>query len=99
MFPGLHFFLGYLGGSFFSIIGHVLPLSWLTLLVLAVLVIVFALWIMAYRRQKAARHEVKGASLELWHEGICPAYLALYSANRLHALPAGQTMYEDRLQT
>jgi membrane protein DedA with SNARE-associated domain len=99
LFLGLHFSLGFLGGSLFTIIGHVLPLSWITLLALAFLVIVFALWVVAYRRKKAARHEVGGEALELWHEGICPACLALYAANQLQAAPGGLTKYKDRLQT
>jgi membrane-associated protein len=95
LFLGLHFSLGYLGGSLFSLIRHVLPLSWITLLVLALLVIVFVLWVVAYRRQKAARHDAEGAPLELWHEGICPACLALYTANHLRSPLVGKTMYED----
>ena len=99
VFLGLHFSLGFLGGSLLTIIGHVLPLSWITLLVLALLVIVFALWVVVYRRQKAAQREVGGEALELWHEGICPACLALYAANQLQAPPGGLTMYRDRVQT
>ncbi len=63
-FLSLHFSLGFLGGSFFTVIAHVLPLSWVTLLVLVLLVIVFALWIVAYRRKKATRGEVDGETLE-----------------------------------
>jgi membrane protein DedA with SNARE-associated domain len=99
LFLGLHFSLGFLGGSLFTIIGHVLPLSWVALLVLALLVIVFALWVVAYRRQKAARREVEGAPLELWHEGICPACLALYAANKLQAPSGGLATYKERTQT
>jgi membrane-associated protein len=92
LFLGLHFALGYLGGSLFSLIGRVLPLTPVILLVLALLVIAFALWVVAYRRQKAARHEVEaeGTSLELWHEGICPVCLALYTANQLRSPLIGQ---------
>ena len=93
LFLGLHFFLGYLGGSLFSIIGHALPLSWLTLLVLALLVIIFALWVIVHRRPKTAQSEVEGAPLEPWHEGICPACLALYTVNRLHSPSSIQTKY------
>ncbi len=99
LFLGLHFSLGFLGGSLFTIIGHVLPLSWVTLLVLALLVIVFVLWVVAYRRQKGARHKVDGAPLELWHEGICPACLALYAANQLQSSPGGLAKYKERTPT
>jgi membrane protein DedA with SNARE-associated domain len=99
VFLALHFSLGFLGGSLFTLIGRVLPLSWATLLALALLVIVFALWAVAYRRKKTARHEVGGEALELWYEGICPACLALYAANQLQATPGGLTKYADRLQT
>jgi len=99
LFLCLHFSLGYLGGSLFSIISHVLPLSLITLLVLALLLIVFALWVVAYRRQRAVRNEVEGTPLELWHEGICPACLALYAANQLHTPLVSQAMYKDRVKT
>ncbi len=86
LFLSLHFLLGYLGGSLFTVIGHVLPLMIVTLLVLALLVIAFALWVVAYRRQKATRgNDVEGTSVELWHEGICPVCLALYTANQLRS--------------
>lgn len=99
LFLGLHFFLGYLGGSLFSIIGHVLPLPWIILLVLALLVIIFAIWVVVHRRQKAAQSEVEGASLELWHEGICPVCLALYTVNQLRAPIAVQATYGDSVQS
>jgi membrane protein DedA with SNARE-associated domain len=85
LFLGLHFFLGFLGGSLFSIIGHVLPLSWIALLVLVLLVSVFVIWVVVHRRQKAAQSQEEGTSLELLHEGICPACLALYSVNQLRS--------------
>jgi len=87
LFLSLHFFLGYLGGSALSIIGRVLPLPSFIILVLVLLVIVYALWVVASRWQKAARAELgeaqKAASVEVWHEGICPVCLALYTANQL----------------
>jgi hypothetical protein len=94
VFLGLHFSLGFLGGSLFTIIGHVLPLSWITLLVLALLVIIFVLWIVAYHRTKAAKSEVEGETLALWNEGICPACLALYAANQLQAAPGESKKYK-----
>jgi membrane protein DedA with SNARE-associated domain len=99
VFLGLHFSLGFLGGSLFNLIGRVLPLAWISLLVLAFLVIVFVLWVVVSRRNKSARSEVNGEALELWNEGICPACLALYAANQLQATPGGLTMHKDRLQT
>ena len=99
LFLGLHFSLGFLGGSLFTIIGHVLPLSWIALLVLALLVIIFAIWVVVHRRPKAAQSEVEGTSLELWHEGICPACLALYTVNQLRSPSAVQTRYEDTVQS
>lgn len=85
LFLGLHFFLGYLGGSLFSITAHVLPLPWIALLVLLLLLAIFALWVVIRRRRKKAQPDVAGTSLELWHEGICPACLALYAANQMRS--------------
>ncbi|HEX6109120.1 MAG TPA: VTT domain-containing protein [Ktedonobacteraceae bacterium] len=99
LFLGLHFFLGYLGGSLFSIIGHAQPLSWIALLVLSLLLIIFAIWVVVHSRSKAVRSEVEGAPLELWHEGICPACLAIYTVNQLRSPIAVQTRYGDTVQS
>ena len=93
LFLSLHFFLGYLGGSALSVIGRVLPLPIILILVLALLVIVYVIWVSALRRQKAARAELEAmqteqndaAALEVWHEGMCPVCLALYTANQLRS--------------
>jgi membrane-associated protein len=85
LFLGLHFFLGFLGGSLFSIIGRVLPLTWVALFVLVFLVTIFAVWVVIRRRQKKEQPDVEGTSLELWHEGICPVCLALYAANQMRS--------------
>lgn len=90
LFLSFDFSLGYLGGSIFSVVGHMLPLATIALLVLALLVIAFALWVVAYRRKKAAQGEIEGASLELLQEGICPACLALYTANQLRSPLTGK---------
>jgi membrane protein DedA with SNARE-associated domain len=94
LFLGLHFFLGYLGGLALSIIGRVLPLPLFIILLLMLLVIVYALWVVVSRWQKAARAELdaaqKAASVEVWHEGICPVCLALYTANQLRTYTADQ---------
>ncbi|HEX3643901.1 MAG TPA: VTT domain-containing protein, partial [Ktedonobacteraceae bacterium] len=92
LFISLHFFLGYLGGSALSIIGRVLPLPSFIIVVLVLLVIIYALWVVASRQQKAAHAELdeaqKAASIEVWHEGICPVCLALYTANQLRTYTA-----------
>ena len=85
LFLGLHFFLGFLGGSLFSIIGHVLPLPAIALLVLVLLLTIFAVWVVIRKRRKTAQPDVEGTSLELWHEGICPVCLALYTANHMRS--------------
>lgn len=85
LFVALHVFLGFVGGALFVTVGKLLPSTGVLLAVLALLVVVFALWFVAYRRQKATRQELDAASLEVWHEGICPVCLALYSANQLRA--------------
>lgn len=85
LFLSIHLFLGYLGGAFFATMGHILPLTGVVPVVLLLLVVVYILWMIAYRRNKAADQELGAASLELWHEGICPACLALYSLQRLSA--------------
>ena len=99
LFLGLHFFLGYLGGSLFPIIGHVLPLSLIVLLVLVLLLSIFAVWVIVRRQQKAAQPDVEGTSLELWHEGICPVCLALYTVNQMRSPINVETTYGDELQS
>ena len=83
-FLSLHFFLGYIGGSLLAILGRLLPFPSAVALIIVLLVAVYGLWVVASRRQKATRTEVKAESAEVWHEGMCPICLALYSANRLH---------------
>lgn len=83
IFLAVHFVIGYLGGSFLGVLGRILPLPTIILLVVVLLVLVFVLWMVAFRRQKIARSEANAASLEVWHEGICPVCLALYTANQL----------------
>jgi membrane-associated protein len=83
LFLSLHFFLGYLGGSIFSVVGHMLSSATIALLILGLIVIVFVLWVVAYRRKKVPHGEIESAPLELLQEGICPACLALFSANQL----------------
>lgn len=85
LFLALHVFLGFLGGSLFAIVGKVVPSAGIGLIVLLLLVAVFLLWLIAYRRQKEARQELDAASVEVWHEGMCPVCLALYTANQLRA--------------
>jgi hypothetical protein len=98
LFLSLHFFLGYLGGSALFELGRVFPLSTSIPLVIALLVVVYALWVVTVRRQKAARAELgaahseqeNAAALEVWHEGICPLCLALYTANQVRSFPTDQ---------
>lgn len=90
LFLSLHFFLGYLGGSIFSLAGHVLSSTTIAVLILGLIVIAFVLWVVAYRRKKAAHGKIESAPLELLQEGICPACLALYSANHLQPLLTGK---------
>jgi membrane protein DedA with SNARE-associated domain len=100
VFLSLHFFLGYLGGSFLSIIGRVLPSPTVITVVIVLLVVVYALWVFAVRRQKAARAELEAAqkeqdtaaAFEVWHEGICPVCLALYTANQLRSFMSDQLL-------
>ena len=92
LFLTLHFLLGYLGGSLFLVTAHLLPSTFVIIVALILLVLVYLLWVAAVRRQKAARRhdqeigEEIGAALEVWHEGICPVCLALYTANQLRPL-------------
>jgi membrane protein DedA with SNARE-associated domain len=87
-FLSLHFFLGYIGGSLLAILGRILPLPSAVALIIVLLVLVYGLWLITSRRQKTASNDVKAESAEVWHEGICPICLALYSTNRLHTPPA-----------
>jgi membrane protein DedA with SNARE-associated domain len=77
LFLSVHFFLGYLGGSLLTMIGNILPPVPILVLLVIMLVIIFALWTIAFYRQKSARREQNAAIAEMWHEGICPACLAL----------------------
>jgi membrane protein DedA with SNARE-associated domain len=99
LFLGIHFFLGFLGGSLFSTIEHVLPLSWIALLVLVLLLTIFAVWVVVRRRKKAVQPDVQGTSLELWHEGICPLCLALYAANQMRAPISVGTIDSESVQS
>jgi membrane protein DedA with SNARE-associated domain len=99
LFLGLHFFLGYLGGSLFSIASHVLPLTWMALLVMVLLLAVFAVWVVVRHRRKVAQPDVEGTSLELWHEGICPVCLALYTVNQMHSPGIVETTDGERVQS
>jgi membrane protein DedA with SNARE-associated domain len=85
LFLSLHFILGYLGGSVLSMLGRILPLSTAVPLILVLLAVVYALWVVASRRQKAAQSETGAEAVEMLHEGICPVCLALYTANRLRS--------------
>src|SRR6266567_646711 len=77
LFLSLHFFLGYLGGALLHRLEQVLPLSSTLGLIVAILLIAFTLWVIALRKQKAPRRELDAEIMEMWHEGICPACLAL----------------------
>lgn len=100
LFLSLHFFLGYVGGSALFALGRILPLTTSIPLVLALLAVVYALWVVAVRRQKAARAELEAAqseqnnaaALEIWHEGICPVCLALYTANQLRSFTTDKAL-------
>ena len=92
LFLSVHFFLGYLGGTALAGISQALPFPTIVILVLVLLVVVYALWVIAVRRQKAARRELEAAApVEVWHEGICPVCLALYTANQLRPLSVEAT--------
>ena len=107
LFLSLHFFLGFAGGSALLVIGRILPLPLALVVIVALLVIVYLLWMVAARRQKAARvalissagttsveiGQANAAALELWHEGICPACLALYTANQLRSFTTDRVGY------
>lgn len=88
LFVGLHFFLGFVGGSALFAFDRILPSPALIVLVVALLVIVYVLWVVAIHRQKVARAESEAAqsdaaALEVWHEGICPVCIALYTASQI----------------
>ena len=99
LFLGLHFFLGYLGGSLFSAVSHVLPLPWLVLFTIVLLLAIFGLWVVIRRRRKTAQSDEEGTSVELLHEGICPVCLALYAANQLRPSNTGKTLFGDTIES
>src|SRR5438552_5781064 len=65
LFLSIHFFLGYVGGSLLSGLGKLLPAPGVLAVVIILLVIVFALWTIAVRRQEAAHTEKNAATLEM----------------------------------
>ena len=69
------------------------------MLVLVLLLSIFAVWVIVRRQQKAAQPDVEGTSLELWHEGICPVCLALYTVNQMRSPINVETTYGDELQS
>ena len=102
LFLSLHFFLGYLGGAALFVLARGVPLSTSIPLVRGLLVVVYALWVMAVRLQKAARAELEAmqteqntaVTLEALHEGICPVCLAFSTASQLRSLTTDQTLLE-----
>jgi membrane protein DedA with SNARE-associated domain len=86
LFVGVHFILGYLGDSLLSVIGRVLPPTPILILLVVLFLIVFALWAIAFYRQKGARREKGAVVREMWHEGVCPACLALSVVSPLRQL-------------
>ena len=59
LFLSLHFVLGYLGGSALTAIGKYLPSPPVLVVVIVLLIAVYVLWVIAARRQKAARAELE----------------------------------------
>jgi len=102
LFLSLHFFLGYLGGAALFVLGRGVPLSTRIPLVIGLLVVIYALWVMAVGRQKAARTEFEAlqteqnnaATLEALYEGMCPVCLAFSTARQLRSLTTDQTLLE-----
>ena len=102
LFLSLHFFLAYLGGSALFVLARGVPLSTGIPLVRGLLVVVYALGVMAVRWQKAACTEFvalqteqnNAAALEVWHEGMCPVCLAFSTASQLRSLTTAQTLLE-----
>ena len=102
LFLSLHFFLGSLGGSALFVLARVLPLSTSLPLIIGLLVVVYALWVMAVGRQKVERAKLEvlqteqnnAAALEVWHEGMCPVCLAFCTASQLRSLTTAQTLLE-----
>jgi len=84
LFLTAHFFLGYLGGSLLLQIAHLQASLLIAIAVLLLLIVIYLVWVALRRRKAALRRDMEAAaSLEVWHEGICPLCLALYTANQL----------------
>lgn len=86
LFLALHFVVGYFGLTLFTLVQRMVP-STMMVLLSGLFVITLALWYVAFRRQRMARQELEGASLEVLHEGICPVCLAIYAANQAVTFP------------
>ena len=84
LFLTLHFLLGYLGGSLLVQIPHRQSSLFVVIVVLVLLVVVYLMWVVIRRRKRALHRDMEAAaSLEVWHEGICPVCLGLYTVNQL----------------
>jgi membrane protein DedA with SNARE-associated domain len=87
-FLGLHFFLGYAGGTLLAMLAQ--PISPLTVAIAAVLFLAigFVIWF-EIRRHRAATGEnastgaVAADAFANWHDATCPACLALGAVERL----------------
>lgn len=87
LFLVFHFFLGYLGGSVLVLLAHLQLSMFFVIGVLILLVLVFLFWVVVRRRKAALRRDMEhDAELEVWHEGVCPVCLALYTAYQLRPL-------------
>jgi len=90
-FLGLHFFLGYLGGTLLALLAR--PVSAVTVAVaaLALLAVGFVVWFEIRRHRSSAGEHASTAAVAAdafanWHDATCPACLLLGAAERLDVL-------------
>ena len=90
-FLGLHFFIGYAGGTLLLMLAQ--PISPVTAAIAAVLLLVigFVVWFEIRRHRSAPGENVSTAAVAAdafanWHDATCPACLALGAVERLGIL-------------
>ena len=88
LFLGLHFFLGYAGGTLLQMLAR--PVSAVTVAIAAVLLLAigFVIWFEIRRHRSAPGEDNSTAAVAAdafanWHDATCPACLALGAVERL----------------
>lgn len=85
LFLGLHFFLGYVGGTLLAALPDTVSLPAVLAAVVVLLATGLLVWFLIRRRQlpNTPNREILAEAVGAWHEATCPVCLALGAADRL----------------